>query len=250
MMIRKKVQAIFVTAALAFSIVQPVSAATYKVAAGDSLYTIGNLFNTSSSTIMADNKLTSSTIYPGQALYVSASTYTVQNGDSIYLIAKKFNISMYSLRKANDFWSDMIYAGQKLIIPGQTTSIKTPVVSYTANDIDLLARLIQAEAENQPYSAKVAVGAVVLNRVKAPLYPKTISGVIYEVSGGYHQFTPVVNGTINKPASQQSKDAANAALYGSDPSNGALYYFDDSATNKWLWSKPITARIGNMVYVK
>ncbi len=91
---------------------------------------------------------------------------------------------------------------------------------------------------------------MVINRIKSSQFPNSISSVIYQKSDGYYQFTPVVNGWINKPATEASKKAAKEALYGSDPSKGALYYFDDSATNKWLWSKPITARIGNMVYVK
>lgn len=253
-----KVKAILMAAAMAFSIVQPAAAATYQVASGDSLYKIGNLFNTSASTIAADNKLTNSAIYPGQILYVQAQTYTVQSGDSMFLIARKFGISMYSLEKANNLWTDSIYPGQKLVMPGQassnaatqsTTSQAGAVIPYTASDLDLLARLIQAEAGNQSYSAMVGVGAVVVNRVQNPLYPNSVSGVIYEVSGGYHQFTPVVNGYINNPASQQAINAAYAALHGSDPTNGALYYFDDSATNTWLWSKPLAARIGNMVFV-
>jgi len=109
--------------------------------------------------------------------------------------------------------------------------------------------LITAEAESEPYNAKVGVGGVVLNRVKDSRFPNSINGVIYEKSYGYYQFTPVENGWIHKPASEDAKRAAYDALHGSDPSNGAVYYFDDSATNKWLWSKPLAARIGRMVYV-
>jgi N-acetylmuramoyl-L-alanine amidase len=258
MMKSKKVSALLMAFAMAFSIVQPAAAATYQVTSGDSLYTIGKLFNTSTSTIMSDNKLSTSSIYPGQVLYVPGQTYTVQNGDSIFLVARKFGISMYTLRDANNLWSDSIYPGQKLAIPGQASSAviasSTPsqsgaVISYTASDLDLLARLIQAEAGDQPYNAMVGVGAVVVSRVQNPLYPSTVSGVINEVSGGYHQFTPVVNGYINNPATQTAKNAAYAALHGSDPTNGALYYFDDSATNTWLWSKPLAAKIGRMVFV-
>lgn len=254
----KKVHALFMAAAMALTIVQPAAAATYKVTTGDSLYTIGNLFSTSASKIITDNKLSGTVIYPGQVLYVPGQTYTVQAGDSIFLIAKKFGVSIYSLRKANNLWSDYIYPGEKLAIPGQassasksagSTSQAGAVIPYTASELDLLARLIQAEAGSQTYNAMVGVGAVVVNRVQNPLYPNSVSGVIYEVSGGYHQFTPVVNGFINNPASQSAKNAAYAALHGSDPTNGALYYFDDSSTNTWLWSKPLAARIGRMVFV-
>lgn len=232
--------------------------ASYTVVKNDSLYKIGLLFNTSVSTIMADNGLSGSTIYPGQVLEVQASSYTVKSGDSLYLIAQKFGISLDVLRKANNKWDNMIYPGQKLDIPSTGSNIGTnsntpapgkAVISYTQAEFDLLARLVTAEAESEPYSAQVAVAAVVVNRVKSDIFPNTISSVIYQKSDGYYQFTPVENGWINKPTTQQAKNAALEALNGSDPSNGALYYFDDSATNKWLWSKPLMARIGHMVYV-
>lgn len=236
--------------------------ASYTVVKNDSLYKIGLLFNTSAETIMADNKLSGSTIYPGQVLYVHSGSYTVKSGDSLYLIAKKFGISVEALKKANNKWDNMIYPGQKLDIPsiGSNTSANSntavkaasygkAVISYTQAELDLLARLVTSEAESEPYAAQVGVAAVVVNRVKSDLFPDTISSVIYQKSDGFYQFTPVENGWINKPATQQSRNAALEALNGSDPSNSALYYFDDSATNKWLWSKPLKARIGHMVYV-
>lgn len=236
--------------------------ASYTVMKNDSLYKIGLLFNTSASTIMADNKLSESTIYPGQVLFVRSDKYTVKSGDSLYLIAQKFGMSVDMLKKINNKWDNMIYPGQQLIIstPGSntaansTSTAKSPisgkaVISFTQAELDLLSRLVTAEAESEPHAAKVGVAAVVVNRVKSELFPSTISSVIYQKSDGFYQFTPVENGWINKPASQDAKNAALEALNGSDPSNGALFYFDDSATNKWLWSKPLMARIGRMVYV-
>jgi N-acetylmuramoyl-L-alanine amidase len=234
--------------------------ASYTVANNDSLYKIGQLFSTSVNTVKADNKLTSSVIYPGQVLYVKASEYTVKSGDTLYLIAGRYGISVAALKMANGIWDNMIYPGRKLNIPAAGTSsaatfaaAKTAAVSgtisYTQVELDLLARLVTAEAEDQPYSAQVGVAAVVVNRVKSDLFPNTISSVIYEKSDGYYQFTPVENGWISRPTTQTARNAALEALKGSDPSNGALYYFDDSATNKWLWSKPLKARIGKMVFV-
>jgi N-acetylmuramoyl-L-alanine amidase len=228
--------------------------ASYTVASNDSLYKIGQLFNTSADTVKADNKLTSSVIHPGQVLYVRASEYMVKSGDSLYLIANRYGITVEALKKANSIWDNMIYPGRKLNIPATgTTAAKTAAateaISYTQDELDLLARLVTAEAESQPYSAQIGVAAVVVNRVKSDLFPNTISSVIYQKSDGYYQFTPVENGWINRPATQTARNAALEALKGSDPSNGALYYFDDSATNKWLWAKPLKARIGNMVFV-
>jgi N-acetylmuramoyl-L-alanine amidase len=245
---------IAVAAAIIMLLVIPAYGAGYTVQKGDSLYKIGLMFNTSAATIMSDNNLKSTTIYPGQRLEVRAKTHTVKSGDTLYLIAQKYGLSLELLRKVNNKWDNMIYPGQLLNIPstgakGNPGNAGNSVIPYTQAELDLLARLVRAEAESEPYAAKVAVAAVVVNRVKSDLFPDTITSVIYEVSNGYYQFTPVENGWINKPATQTDKNAALDALRGIDPSNGALYYFDDSATNKWLWSKPIKAWIGRMVYV-
>ncbi|MDU1322993.1 MAG: cell wall hydrolase [Clostridium botulinum] len=255
----KSLKTLLATLTFCVGLSSPVFAADYKVSSGDSLYKIGQLFNVSSDTIIKNNNLKGNTIHPGQVLNIPCNTYTVKSGDSLFLISKAQGISLYNLRKANNKWDDIIYPGQALNLPGKTSSNTSPapapttpkpIVNYTESDLDLLARLITAEAQSEPYSAQVAVASVVINRIKSSQFPNSISSVIYQKSDGYYQFTPVLNGWINKPATETSKKAAKEALYGSDPSKGALYYFDNTATNKWLWSKPITARIGNMVYVK
>ena len=250
----KKVTAFFVGLFVsAVLLANSAFAASYTVAANDTLNKIGSIFNTSAGTVMNDNSLKSTVIYPGQVLYVRAETYTVKSGDTLYLIAQKHGISLNTLRRANNKWNDNLYPGQKLTIPGVPAAVSSTagkaVVSYTQSDYDLLARLITAEAASEPYNAQVGVAAVVVNRVLDDRFPNTISSVIYQKDAGYYQFTPVENGWINKPATETAKKAAYDALHGSDPSNGALYYFDDSATNKWLWSKPLKARIGHMVFV-
>ncbi len=116
------------------------------------------------------------------------------------------------------------------------------------NDLDLLARLITAEAQGEPYEAQVAVGAVVMNRVESGVWAPTIEGVIYQNINGYYQFTPVVNGWINKPAQPESLQAAEAAMSGADPTNGAQFYYDDQSTNTWILSKPVSIQIGHMIY--
>lgn len=252
----KKLKFLLTTAFATLFMSQAASAATYKVVQGDSLYNIGRLFNTSTVTIMSTNNLSNSTIYPGQILNVPGPVYTVQSGDTLYSISKKYNVTIDALRKANGEWDDYLYVGQKLNIPGvqaSTTSLQPAsspkaVISYTASELDLLARLIRSEAENQPYAAKVAIGAVVVNRVKSSLFANTLSEVIYQRINGYYQFTPVLNGYINRPATQIDINAALEAIQGNDPTKGALFYFDDSTTNAWLWSKPIALRVDRMVF--
>ena len=244
------------------------SAADYTILKNDTLYKISRLFDTPVKTIKSDNNLKTNTLYPGQVIDVKAKTYKVKKGDTLFLIAKKNKVTVASLRKANNKWNDKLKAGQKLILPAAVKAKKTTakastlsaeastatsskaVISYTQKELDLLARLITAEATGQPYNAMVGVGAVVVNRVQSPDWPSTITKVINQVAGDYYQFTPVKNGYIKKPASKTAIKAAKAALNGSDPSKGAMFYFDNTSTNTWLWSKPITARYGIMIFVK
>ncbi len=255
MILRKKIIAAVAAAFMSLTLfTATASAADYKIVTNDTLYTISRLFNTSVNKLMSDNKLSSANIYPGQVLNVPAQIYTVKQGDTLYLIAKSKGISLSSLQKANNKWNNLIVPGQKLLLPGVTSSAAAPaqdtVIRYTTAEVDLLARLITAEARGESYEAMVGVGAVVVNRVQSSEWPNSITAVINHVSGGYQQFTPVKNGQINTPATSGAIRAAWAALYGKDPSKGAIFYFDDSSTNQWLWSKPITARIDHMVFVK
>lgn len=113
--------------------------------------------------------------------------------------------------------------------------------SGTSGDVYLLARLISAEARGEPYTGQVAVGAVVLNRVRHPSFPNTIAGVIYQ-SGA---FSCMQDGQFDQPIADSAYRAARDALNGLDPSGGAIYYFNPStATSKWIWSRPLITVIG------
>ena len=117
------------------------------------------------------------------------------------------------------------------------------------SDVQLLARAINGEARGEPYEGQVAVGAVILNRVKDSRFPNTIAGVIYQ-SGA---FTAVADGQINVPIDEDSTvvKAAQDALNGWDPTGGAVYYFNpDTATNKWIWSRPLIKTIGKHRFCK
>ena len=116
-----------------------------------------------------------------------------------------------------------------------------------SNNVTLLSKLIYGEARGEPYTGQVAVGAVVMNRVKSNLFPNTIAGVIYQ-SGA---FDAVSDGQINKTPDSTARKAAQDAINGWDPSYGAIYYFNPStATNKWIWSRPLTIVIGKHRFCK
>ena len=126
-------------------------------------------------------------------------------------------------------------------------------ISYAStsntSDIQLMARAINGEAIGEPYEGQVAVGAVILNRVKDSRFPNSISGVIYQ-SGA---FTAVADGQINAPIDEGSTvyKAAQDAMNGWDPTGGCVYYFNPStATNKWIWSRPHVITIGKHRFCK
>ncbi len=116
---------------------------------------------------------------------------------------------------------------------------------YSESDIALLARLIYGEARGESYQGQVAVGAVVLNRVKSSSFPNTISGVIYQK----YAFTAVADGQINLTPNDTARKAAIAAMNGWDPSYGALYYYNPvTATSQWIFSRQTTVVIGRHVF--
>jgi N-acetylmuramoyl-L-alanine amidase len=118
---------------------------------------------------------------------------------------------------------------------------------YSQSDYNLLARVISAEARGEPFTGQVAVGAVVLNRVQSPSFPNTIAGVIYQPGA----FSCLDNGQFNQPVASSSYRAAQDALNGWDPTNGAIYYYNPStAESAWMRKRPIMLRIGNHVFCK
>ena len=127
-----------------------------------------------------------------------------------------------------------------------STSSSSSSSSYNSN-LNLLSRVIYGESRGEPYTGQVAVGAVVMNRVRSSSFPNTISGVVYQ-SGA---FDAVRDGQINLTPDSTARKAAQDALNGWDPSYGAIYYFNPAtATNKWIWSRPMTITIGKHRFCK
>lgn len=116
------------------------------------------------------------------------------------------------------------------------------------HNVDLLARLIRAEAEAEPYEGKVAVAAVMLNRTRDSRFPKTLEGVVYEVDA----FESVSNGRIyDTPPTDDDYRAARDALNGWDPTYGCVFFWNPAtATSPWVWSRPVLSQIGSHVFAK
>jgi N-acetylmuramoyl-L-alanine amidase len=113
---------------------------------------------------------------------------------------------------------------------------------YSSNDVNLLARVISAEARGEPYVGQVAVGAVILNRIQHPSFPNTLAGVIYQPGA----FSCLNDGGINAAVTDSAYRAARDAINGWDPSGGAIYYYNPAkATSSWIWSRPVIVVIGD-----
>jgi N-acetylmuramoyl-L-alanine amidase len=168
--------------------------------------------------------------------------YLRGSSDGIY--GSKTETAVKLFQKKNGLTADGI-AGTKTL---QKLGISTgSAPTAQSNDVNLLARLISAESRGEPYKGQVAVGAVVLNRMKHPSFPNTLSGIIYQPLA----FTCVADGQFNEPVADSAYQAAREALNGSDPSGGAIYYFNPAtATSKWIWSRPHLLTIGKHRFCK
>ncbi len=231
----------------------------YTVKSGDSLYLLAQRYGTTVDSLKRANNLSSNYLWVGQRLTitggsaasVSSSSYRVQSGDTLYLIAKKYGITVDALRKANGMSGSYLWVGQTLKIPtaSRSSSASNNIFNLSQSDIDLLARLVRAESEGEPYTGQVAVAASILNRLKDPRYPNTVPGIVYQVDHGSYQYSPVLDGRINLAPTSSAYKAVQAALTGWDPSNGANGFYNPGQTNsQWVRSHPVTARIGDHVF--
>ncbi len=153
--------------------------------------------------------------------------------DGIY--GAKTKAAVIKFQKNNGLVADGIVGAKTASALGM--SLKT----QSNNDVYLLAKCIHAEARGEPYSGQVAIGAVILNRVKSSKFPNTIYGVIYQP----YAFTCVNDGQINLEPNQSAYNAARDALNGWDPSFGAIYYYNPAtATSSWIWSRKVIVKIG------
>ncbi|MCL6588920.1 MAG: LysM peptidoglycan-binding domain-containing protein [Firmicutes bacterium] len=229
----------------------------YTVQPGDTLFLIAQRYGVTVSELKRINNLYSDYLVAGRTLAIPASNpssnatmYQVQYGDTLYLIAKRYGTTVTALKEANGIYGNEIRPGQTLKIPvSENSGGNYPNPYLSQADLDLLARLVSAEAGGEPFEGQVAVAATILNRLRDPRYPKTISGIIYQVDAGRYQYSPVLDGRINLPASSSAYRAVQSALSGWDPSNGANGFYNPTKTvNQWVRSQPVTAVIGNHVF--
>ena len=171
--------------------------------------------------------------------------YYTGNVDGIF--GSKTFEAVKRFQKANGLTVDGIVGEKTLAALGIQESSNNSYSNSNNTDLNLLSKLVNAEARGEPYNGMVAVAATVLNRVSDSRFPNTIAGVIYQ-SGAY---TCVSDGQINLAGTEQSKKAAQDAINGWDPTYGCIYYFNpNTATSSWIWSRPQVLTIGSHIFCK
>ena len=167
--------------------------------------------------------------------------------DGIY--GSKTLQAVKNFQKKNGLTVDGIAGPKTLSAMGINSTNNSGSSNSSSNNsnINLLSKLVYAEARGEVYKGQVAVAATVMNRVSNPAFPNTIAGVIYQ-SGAY---TCVSDGQINLEADSTARKAAQDAINGWDPTYGCIYYFNpNTATSKWIWSRPQVVTIGKHIFCK
>lgn len=175
---------------------------------------------------------------------------TVRNGDTLADIASEYRMALDELMKSNQLKNSLLLPGETLLLPAQAAADeRNSLEEMSREEIMLLARLIHAEARGESFEGQVAVGAVILNRLASPHFPKTIHDVVFQKNKRVYQFSPVGDGSINLEPDERAVRAALQAISGEDPSNGALFFYNpDISSDKWIRTLPVITRIGNHVF--
>ena len=171
--------------------------------------------------------------------------YDVYSGNIDGIYGTLTEKGVRAVQRYNGLTVDGIAGPQTLRVMGISSGSNNASTSVSQSEVNLLARIISAEARGEPYEGQVAVGAVVLNRVEHPSFPDTFAGVIYQDGA----FTAITDGQFQQPVADSAYRAARDALNGWDPSGGAIYYYNpDKTSNQWIRSRPVIKRIGNHLF--
>lgn len=167
--------------------------------------------------------------------------YGYLNGSADGIFGKKTYDAVVWFQRKNGLSVDGVVGKNTAAALGLNLSSSVSAASYNESETYLLGRLVHGEARGEPYVGKVAVAAVVLNRVRSSSFPNTIAGVIYQAGA----FDAVADGQINLTPDEDSLRAARDALNGWDPTGGCLYYYNPvTSTNQWIWTRQVQLSIG------
>ena len=193
----------------------------------ESAYALSRFGSTGNEVTKIQNKLKSLGYYKGAV----DGIYGTQTKNAVIAFQRNCGITV-----------DGIAGPQTLLYLGLGGSSGSNGTKYTNEEVNLLAKVISAEARGESYEGQVAVGAVILNRVAHPSFPDTISGVIYQNGA----FSCVYDSNWYAPVAESAYRAAQDALNGWDPTGGAVYYYNPAKTsNAWMRSRKVIKVIGS-----
>ena len=248
---KKKTLTVVATALICCNLMGTAQASNYQIAAGDTLSTIASKHKITVDALKKANNMTDDTIYAGKYLYIpdGGAYHTVAAGETLSHLANRYQLSVSAIKNANGLKSDVIHIGQRLWIPlTQVTSRSSrqgAPFAATSAEIELMAKAVYGEARGESALGQTAVAAVIINRVRSPEFPNTISEVIYEPWA----FTCVNDGQINLTPNTQAYMAVREALSGFDPTYGSTYYWNPkTATSPWIWSRAVVTQIGQHLF--
>lgn len=199
---------------------------------GEAIYAVSKYGSTGNEVRQIQQKLRDLGFYKGSV-------------DGIY--GSQTQSAVKQFQKSVGITADGIAGSKTLLYLGLGGSSGGNSTQYSNSDVELLAKVISAEARGESYEGQVAVGAVILNRVAHPSFPDSISGVVYQ-SGA---FSCVYDSNWYEPVSAASKKAATDAINGWDPSGGAIYYFNPAKTSdSFMHSRPVITIIGSHRFCK
>ncbi len=204
--------------------------------------------------VVATTYFSNSSVEVVEAALTTSQTKTIQTKlkrwgyytgsvDGVYGPKTKEAVKLF--QRKNGLAVDGIVGKKTAAALGISLSTSSTTNSISNADLNLLAKCVYAEARGESYVGQVAVASVILNRVKSPKFPNTISGVIYQP----YAFTCVNDGQINLTPNQTAFNAAQDAMNGWDPTYGAIYYYNPkTATSSWIRSRTTTITIGKHVF--
>lgn len=206
---------------------------------------VASLSNNNAQTVHAQTYKQGSTGTTVKTIQKKLKNWGYYKGSVDGIFGKKTKDAVKYFQKKNNLTADGIVGKKTLSALGISSSSSSVTSNYSNADINLLARLIYGEARGESYTGQVAVGAVVMNRIKSSSFPNTMSGVIYQ----RYAFTAVDDGQINLTPNDTARRAAIDAMNGWDPTYGAIYYYNPAtATSSWIFSRQTTVTIGRHVF--
>lgn len=198
-----------------------------------------------------------------KSVTVDKGLYTIRPGDTYWKIAQRFGTTASALMAQNPtFPAWNLQPGTTIHVPSPTSTTthlrsfdqsRTAATTTSSDNLYWMAQIIHAEAGGQSYNAQIAVGDVVLHRMETPGYANTVKGVVFQISDGHYQFTPVANGYIYSPADTQNMQAAADVLnQHEDLVPGAMVFYNSAQTpaTSWVRQQPTIKVIGDLTFAR